>query len=292
MSSRRAAITLKKKLRHPRNKTVVRMPSYEDVRRDPVLYAHASRILHTESNPHNARALVRRHGTIDVLIHPPRLPLTSAEMDFVYELPTREQPHPAHQQRILRYEMIRFSITIIQPRLLRRLLVLLDHRSTKGRISRVARSLGAARVESVRDTVPASRRDLGSRWAHANMYQARLQEPVIEADCRKPSCVYPDVCENLGTDHGPLIKLYRKARALPGIKKVLIASGVRYDLAVKSPEYVKELASHHVGGYLKIAPEHTRPGPLSLMMKPGIGTYERFKELFDKFSKEAGKERT
>jgi uncharacterized radical SAM protein YgiQ len=276
--------------RHPRNKTAVRMPSYEDVRRDPVLYAHASRILHTESNPHNARALVQRHGTIDVLIHPPPLPLTTAEMDRIYELPYARVPHPAHATKIPAYEMIRFSITINRGCFGGcSFCSITEH---EGRIIQSRSEDSVLReVERVRDTVPGFTgviSDLGGPTA--NMYRLACKSRAIEAACRRPSCVYPDVCENLGTDHGPLIKLYRKARALPGVKKVLIASGVRYDLAVKSPEYVKELASHHVGGYLKIAPEHTRPGPLSLMMKPGIGTYERFKELFDKFSAQAGKE--
>jgi uncharacterized radical SAM protein YgiQ len=122
------------------------------------------------------------------------------------------------------------------------------------------------------------------------MYRLACKDEQIEAACRKPSCVYPGICPNLNTDHTPLIKLYRRARALPGIKKIFIASGLRYDLAVESPEYVKELVTHHVGGYLKIAPEHTEQGPLSKMMKPGMGTYDRFKEMFDKYSKEAGKE--
>ena len=112
----------------------------------------------------------------------------------------------------------------------------------------------------------------------------------IEAACRRPSCVFPGICSNLNTDHSSLTALYRKARELPGVKKVLVASGLRYDLAVEDPEYVKELVTHHVGGYLKIAPEHTESGPLDKMMKPGIGTYDRFKEMFDQFSKEAGKE--
>jgi hypothetical protein len=123
----------------------------------------------------------------------------------------------------------------------------------------------------------------------ANMYRIGCKSPAIEAACRKPSCVYPGICPNLNTDHAPLIQMYRKARALKGVKKILIASGLRYDLAVKSPEYIQELATHHVGGYLKIAPEHTEGGPLSMMMKPGIGAFDRFKQLFDKFSAEAGK---
>ena len=122
------------------------------------------------------------------------------------------------------------------------------------------------------------------------MYRLACKSRKIEAACRLPSCVYPGICSNLNTDHTPLVKLYRRARALPGIKRVMIASGVRYDLAVESPEYVRELVTHHVGGYLKIAPEHISEGPLSKMMKPGIGTYDRFKELFDRYSKEAGKE--
>jgi uncharacterized radical SAM protein YgiQ len=122
------------------------------------------------------------------------------------------------------------------------------------------------------------------------MYRLACKSREIEAACRKPSCVFPDVCPNLNTNHAPLIQLYRKARAIPGIKKITIGSGVRYDLAVHSPEYVKELVTHHVGGYLKIAPEHVSEGPLSMMMKPGIGTYDRFKALFDRYSREAGKE--
>jgi uncharacterized radical SAM protein YgiQ len=130
--------------------------------------------------------------------------------------------------------------------------------------------------------------DLGGPTA--NMYRLACKSREIESACRRPSCVYPGICPNLDTDHAPLIRLYRRARELPGVKKVLIASGVRYDLATESPEYVKELAQHHVGGYLKIAPEAIAEGPLSKMMKPGVGTYDRFKTLFDKYSKEAGKE--
>ena len=122
------------------------------------------------------------------------------------------------------------------------------------------------------------------------MYRLACKDPEIEASCRRLSCVFPGICKNLNTDHGPLIQLYRKARAIKGVKRILIGSGVRYDLAVRSPEYVKELVTHHVGGYLKIAPEHTEPGPLAHMMKPSIESYDTFQALFDKFSKEAGKE--
>jgi uncharacterized radical SAM protein YgiQ len=274
-----------------REHSVIRLPSFEQVADDAILYAHASRILHLEANPGNARALVQRHGDVDVWLNPPPIPLTTKEMDAIYELPYQRVPHPAYgKAKIPAYEMIRFSIAI------QRgcfggctFCSITEH---EGRIiqSRSEDSI-IREVEAVRDKVPGFTgvvSDLGGPTA--NMYRLACKSREIEAACRKPSCVYPGICPNLNTDHSPLIRLYRRARALPGIKKILIGSGVRYDLAVESPEYVKELAQHHVGGYLKIAPEAIAEGPLSKMMKPGIGTYDRFKALFDKYSKEAGKE--
>jgi uncharacterized radical SAM protein YgiQ len=274
-----------------RARSVIRMPSFDAVRTDAVLYAHASRILHLESNPGNARALVQRHGDVDVWLNPPPLPLTMKEMDAIYELPYRRVPHPFYgKAKIPAYEMIRFSIAI------QRgcfggctFCSITEH---EGRIiqNRSENSI-IKEIETVRDTVPGFTgviSDLGGPTA--NMYRLACKSREIESACRRPSCVFPGICPNLNTDHMPLIKLYRRARTLPGIKKVLIGSGVRYDLAVESPEYVKELVQHHVGGYLKIAPEAIGEGPLSKMMKPGVGTYYRFKELFEKYSKEAGKE--
>jgi uncharacterized radical SAM protein YgiQ len=274
-----------------RERSVIRMPDYGQVADDPVLYAHASRILHMEANPHNARPLVQRHGDVDVWINPPPIPLTTPEMDALYEFPYQRRPHPAYgNAEIPAYKMIRFSISI------QRgcfggcsFCSITEH---EGRIIQNRSEDSVLReIETIRDTVPGFTgviSDLGGPTA--NMYRIACKSREIEAACRLPSCVFPQVCENLNTDHTPLIDLYRKARAIPGVKKILIASGVRYDLAIESPEYVKELAQHHVGGYLKIAPEHVREGPLSKMMKPGVGTYYRFKELFDRYSKEAGKE--
>jgi uncharacterized radical SAM protein YgiQ len=274
-----------------RERSVIRMPAYDQVATDPVLYAHASRILHLESNPGNARALVQRHGDIDVWLNPPPVPLTTSEMDWVYEKPYARQPHPFYgDANIPAYKMIRFSISI------QRgcfggctFCSITEH---EGRIIQSRSENSVIReIEAIRDNVPGFTgviSDLGGPTA--NMYRLACKSREIETACRRPSCVFPAVCPNLNTDHTPLIKLYRRARALPGVKKVLIASGVRYDLAIESPEYVKELAQHHVGGYLKIAPEALSDGPLSKMMKPGIGAYHRFKELFDKYSKEAGKE--
>jgi uncharacterized radical SAM protein YgiQ len=274
-----------------RERSYIRLPSFEQVRDDPVLYAHASRILHMESNPGNARALAQRHGSQDVWLNPPPIPLTSPEMDQIYELPYQRRPHPFYGDvKIPAYEMIRFSVTI------QRgcfggctFCSITEH---EGRIIQ-NRSEGSIlrEIETIRDDVPGFTgviSDLGGPTA--NMYRLACKSREIESACRRPSCVYPGVCPNLNTDHAPLIKLYQKARALPGVKKVLIASGVRYDLAIESPEYVKELAQHHTGGYLKIAPEAIGEGPLSKMMKPGVGTYYRFKQLFDRYSQAAGKE--
>ena len=274
-----------------RARSVIRLPSYEKVRNDPVLYAHASRVLHLETNPGNARALVQAHGRQELWLNPPAEPLTTPEMDYVFGLPYARVPHPAYgDARIPAYEMIRFSVNIMRGCFGGcTFCSITEH---EGRIiqSRSEESI-LEEVEKIRDTVPGFTgviSDLGGPTA--NMYRLACKSKEIEAACRRPSCVYPGICKNLNTDHSSLTRLYRKTRALPGIKKVLIASGLRYDLAVEDPEYVKELVTHHVGGYLKIAPEHTERGPLDKMMKPGIGSYERFRELFEKYSKEAGKE--
>ncbi len=282
----------------PRERTVIRLPSFEQVRADPVLYAHASRVLHLETNPGNARALVQAHGEApgarDVWINPPPLPLSTAEMDWVFDLPYARAPHPAYggadgPNKIPAWEMIRFSINIMRGCFGGcTFCSITEH---EGRIiqSRSEESI-VREVEAIRDRVKEFTgviSDLGGPTA--NMYRIGCKSARIESACRKPSCVYPRICQNLVTDHGPLVRLYRRVRAMPGIKKVLIGSGLRYDLALESPEYIRELVTHHVGGYLKIAPEHTESGPLSMMMKPGIGAYDRFKQLFDKYSAAAGK---
>jgi len=274
-----------------RDKTVIRLPSFEKVRNDKALYAHTSRVLHLETNPGNARALVQSHAGRDLWLNPPPVPLTTAEMDYVFGLPYARVPHPAYENRkIPAYEMIRFSVNIMRGCFGGcTFCSITEH---EGRIiqNRSQESI-LNEIEAIRDKVPGFTgviSDLGGPTA--NMYRIACRTREIEAACRKPSCVYPGICPNLDTDHSALTRLYREARRLPGVKKVLIASGLRYDLAVEDPEYVRELVTHHVGGYLKIAPEHTEDGPLSKMMKPGIGSYDRFRELFEKFSREAGKE--
>lgn len=275
----------------PRDKTVIRLPDFEQVKSDPVLYAHANRILHLETNPHNARALVQRHGDIDVWLNPPPIPLTMEEMDYIFDLPYARLPHPSYgNARIPAYDMIKLSVNIMRGCFGGcTFCSITEH---EGRIiqNRSEASI-LGEIKKIRDTEPSFTgviSDLGGPTA--NMYRLHCKDDAIEKNCRKPSCVYPDICDNLLTDHSHLTQLYRKARDIKGVKKILIASGLRYDLAVKDPEYVKELVTHHVGGYLKIAPEHSETNVLSKMMKPGMGTYDTFKQMFDKYSREAGKE--
>ncbi len=270
--------------------TVVRLPSYEQVAADPETYARASRVLHRESNPGNARPLVQRHGDRELWVTQPPIPLTTEEMDAVYELPYARGPHPAYgDAKIPAWEMIRFSVTIMRGCFGGCTFCSITEHEGRVIQNRSEKSV-LNEIEAIRDKTPGFTgviSDIGGPTA--NMYRMACKDPKIEASCRRLSCVYPGICPNLDTSHEALISLYRKARELPGIKKVHVASGVRYDLAVKSPTYVKELVAHHVGGYLKIAPEHVEEGPLSKMMKPGVGAYDRFKQLFDAAAQQAGK---
>jgi|TARA_B100002003_G_scaffold251936_1_gene299093 uncharacterized radical SAM protein YgiQ len=273
------------------NPDLVVLPPYEAVMEDRVLYAHASRILHRETNPGNARFLAQAHGDRYVWLNPPATPLTTREMDWVFRLPFQRVPHPSYGDApIPAYEMIRFSVNIMRGCFGGcTFCSITEH---EGRIiqSRSEESI-LEEIEEIRDKTPGFTgviSDLGGPTA--NMWRLGCKEKKTEASCRRPSCIYPGICRNLDTDQTPLISLYRNARNIEGVKKVLIASGLRYDLAVETPAYVEELVKEHVGGYLKIAPEHTQAGPLSKMMKPGMATYQRFKELFDRYSGEAGKE--
>ena len=272
------------------SRDVIRLPSFEAVKDDPVLYAHAARVMHKETNPHNALALIQAHGDREVWFNPPPIPLSTPELDWVFEQPYQRRPHPVYgNAKIPALEMIQHSVNIMRGCFGGcTFCSITEH---EGRIIQNRSEDSIVReIEKIRDTSPNFTgviSDLGGPTA--NMWRLACKSEEIESKCRKLSCVFPGICKNLNTDQTPLIHLYRRARAIPGIKKVLIASGLRYDIAVETPEYVKELVTHHVGGYLKIAPEHTEEGPLDQMMKPGIGTYDRFKHLFDKYSKAAGK---
>ncbi|MCP3697100.1 MAG: YgiQ family radical SAM protein, partial [Aliivibrio sp.] len=275
---------------HDSKTTAIRIPPYEKLNGDRILYAHASRIMHLETNPYSGRALIQRHGDRELWVNQAPIPLTTEEMDFVFDLPYARVPHPMYgKAKIPAYDMIKTSVNIMRGcfggcsfcSITEHEGRIIQNRSKKSIINE---------LEEIRDKVPGftgTISDLGGPTA--NMYRLGCSIPKAEATCRRPSCVFPKICDKLNTDHVHTIDLYREARKVKGINKVLIASGVRYDLAIESPEYVRELVTHHVGGYLKIAPEHTEKGPLDLMMKPGMGTYDRFKSMFEKYSQEAGK---
>jgi len=270
--------------------TYIRLPPFHKVKNDPALYAHASRVLHQESNPHNAKVLVQKHGSLEVWVNTPPIPLTTEEMDAVFDLPYQRRPHPSYgDARIPAYDMIKTSVNIMRGCFGGcTFCSITEH---EGRIiqSRSEESI-LREIEKIRDQVPGftgTISDLGGPTA--NMYKLNCKSDEIQKNCKRLSCVYPTICKHLETDHSPTTQLYRKARAIPGVKRVAIASGLRYDLALKDPEYVEELVTHHVGGYLKIAPEHSESKTLSKMMKPSISAYDEFKAMFDKFSAKAGK---
>ncbi|HWV16827.1 MAG TPA: YgiQ family radical SAM protein [Cellvibrio sp.] len=272
------------------DKVYVRLPNFEKVRNDPILYAHASRVLHQEANPYNARPLVQKHGNREVWVNPPPIPLQTDELDGVFDLPYQRVPHPSYgDAKIPAYDMIKTSVNIMRGCFGGcTFCSITEH---EGRIIQSRSQESVLReIENIRDKVPGFTghiSDLGGPTA--NMYHLTCKDLPTLSKCRRLSCVYPTICKNLITDHKHTTALYRAARKLKGINRISIASGLRYDLAVRDPEYVKELVTHHVGGYLKIAPEHTEESPLSMMMKPKMSSYYDFKKMFDQFSREAGK---
>jgi uncharacterized radical SAM protein YgiQ len=266
----------------------VRLPSYEEVKADKRAFVDATRLIHINTNPHNARTLVQFHERQAVVVNPPALPLNEADMDRIYDLPYTRRPHPSYREPIPAFEMIKDSVTIMrgcfggctfcsitahQGRII-------QSRSQESVVQEVRKMAADPEFAGVIS-------DIGGPTA--NMYQMRCTRPDVEAKCKRLSCVHPSICKLLGTDHGPLIELMRRARTEPGIRKVLVASGVRMDLAQRSPEYLRELAAHHVGGRLKVAPEHTDPTVLGLMKKPDIDDFGGFVQAFEKASKAAGK---
>ncbi|WP_084127910.1 YgiQ family radical SAM protein [Cellvibrio mixtus] len=272
-------------------KVYVRLPSFDKVRKDPILYAHASRVLHQEANPFNARPMIQKHENREVWINPPPIPLETDELDGVFDLPYARIPHPVYgKQKIPAYDMIKTSVNIMRGCFGGcTFCSITEH---EGRIiqSRSQESI-LKEIEDIRDKVPGFTghiSDLGGPTA--NMYRLTCKDMPTLSKCRRLSCVHPTICKNLTTSHKHTTNLYREARKIRGVHTISIASGLRYDLAVQDPEYVKELVTHHVGGYLKIAPEHTEDNVLAQMMKPKMTSYYEFKRMFDKFSKEAGKE--
>jgi uncharacterized radical SAM protein YgiQ len=272
----------------PTEDTIV-LPSYEDVAADKRAFAEMTRIAHLETNPYNARRLVQYHGREAVVVNPPAMPLSEAEMDHVYGLPYTRRPHPSYgTQQIPAFEVVKDSIQIMRGCFggctfcsitahEGRIIQSRSPQSVLAEIRRMAEEPGFSGVVS----------DLGGPTA--NMYRMNCTRPDVRRKCRRLSCLHPIVCKLLGTDHGPLVALLESSRKEPGVKKVFVASGVRMDLAQKSPEYMESLVRHHVGGHLKVAPEHSDPEVLRLMKKPPIEDFESFARQFGSLSRHAGK---
>ncbi|MFN4261073.1 MAG: YgiQ family radical SAM protein [Gemmataceae bacterium] len=268
--------------------TYIHLPAYEAVNSDKHAFAEATRIIHINTNPLNAQTLVQFHDRQAVVVNPPALPLDEAEMDRIYDLPYTRRPHPSYTEPIPAYEMIKDSVTIMrgcfggctfcsitahQGRII-------QSRSPDSVLREVRKMAADPDFNGVVS-------DIGGPTA--NMYQMRCTRPDVEAKCKRLSCVHPTICKLLGTDHGPLIALMRRARVEPGIRKVLVASGVRMDLAQLSPQYLRELTAHHVGGHLKVAPEHTDPEVLRRMKKPENDNFMSFAAAFAKATQQVGK---
>jgi uncharacterized radical SAM protein YgiQ len=266
----------------------IELPSYEDVKSDKHAFAEATRVIHINTNPLNAKTLVQFHGREAVVVNPPALPLTDTEMDAIYDLPYTRRPHPGYTEPIPAHEMIKDSVTLMRGCFGG--CTFCSITAHQGRIvqSRSQQSvLNEVRKMAADPEFKGIISDIGGPTA--NMYQMRCTRPEVEAKCKRLSCIHPTICKLLGTDHGPLVELMRRARTEPGIRKVLVASGIRIDLAQLSPEYMRELTAHHVGGHLKVAPEHTDQGVLNVMKKPGIDNFETFADDFKEASNQAGK---
>jgi uncharacterized radical SAM protein YgiQ len=266
----------------------VLLPSYEAVKSDKTTFAEATRLIHVNTNPYNAQTLVQFHERQAVVVNPPELPISQAEMDHIYDLPYTRRPHPSYREPIPAFEIIKDSVTLMrgcfggctfcsitahQGRII-------QSRSQESVLKEVRKMAADPEFSGIVS-------DIGGPTA--NMYEMRCTRPEVESICKRLSCIHPTICKLLGTDHGPLVELMRRARSEPGIRKVLVASGVRMDLAQLSPEYMRELAAHHIGGHLKVAPEHTDPTVLGLMKKPTNDNFESFAADFKKASQEAGK---
>jgi len=272
----------------PKGDAIV-LPSYEEVKADKHRFARATKIIHQETNPLNARRLVQFHDRQAIVCNPPPLPINQDDMDRIYGLPYTRRPHPMYKgQKIPAYEVVKDSVT-----LMRGCFGGCTFCSITAHQGRIIQSRSA---ESVLDELRRMGRDpdfsgvvsdIGGPTA--NMYEMKCSRPEVEAICKRLSCVHPKVCKLLGTDHGPLIDLMRRSREVPGIETVYVASGIRMDLAQKSPEYMAELAAHHVGGHLKVAPEHTDANVLRVMKKPDSGDFQGFAQAFQQASTKAGK---
>jgi len=264
------------------------IPSFEAVSTDKLAFAEATKMIHNETNPWNARRLIQWHDRQAVVANPPAIPISQEAMDAIYDLPFTRRAHPSYTETIPANEMIKDSVTIMRG--------CFGGCTFCSITTHQGRTIQSRSKDSVLKEVQKMTKesdfkgvisDIGGPTA--NMYEMKCSKPEVEAVCRRQSCVHPTICKLLGTDHGPLVELMKDVRETPGVRKVFVASGIRMDLARRSPEYMRDLVQHHVGGHLKVAPEHTDAGVLGLMRKPATDDFEKFSEVFMEESEKAGK---
>lgn len=266
------------------------LPSYEEVVASKEAFARMTKMAHLETNPYNARRLVQYHDREAVVINPPAFPLTEEEMDRVYGLPFQRRPHPLYgDEPIPAFEVVKHSVQIMRGcfggctfcSITAHEGRIIQSRSPQSIIQEIERLKQDPEFKGVIS-------DIGGPTA--NMYRMNCSRPEVREKCRRLSCIHPTICKLLNTSHGPLIELLKQVRHVQGIKKVYVASGIRMDLAQLSPAYMNHLVRYHVGGHLKVAPEHCDPDVLRLMKKPSIEDFERFAKKFHELSRAAGKE--
>ena len=270
--------------------------AHEDCLHDKMKQAKNFRHIEEESNRLHAHRILQRCGGQTIVVNPPYPPMTEQEIDASFDLPYTRLPHPKYKGKVIpAYEMIKFSVNI--------------HRGCFGGCSFCTISAHQGKFicsrskESILKEVKKITEmpdfkgylsDLGG--PSANMYAMKGKNPDICARCKKPSCIWPDICKNLNADHTPLLNLYKEVDRMPGIKKSFIGSGVRYDLLLHRYEeeklnraagqYTEELIARHVSGRLKVAPEHTQDRVLRLMRKPSFKLFEQFKRLFERINRQ------
>jgi uncharacterized radical SAM protein YgiQ len=264
------------------------LPTWEDLQQDPNRLLEATRLVEAEQSPFCGRRLVQFHGARALVVEPPALPLSEAALDVLYELPFTRLPHPSHTAPIPAFTMIRDSVTIVRGCAGGCSFCGLGLHQGKFIASRsegsVLRELGRLAAQpSFRGTVT----DLGG--PSANLYGCRNGGVDACRVCRRPSCLFPAICRHFTIAEEPALGVLRGARGVPGVKHVFVQSGIRMDVALRTPKYLRELTRHHVSGHLKVAPEHLEPGVLRRMRKPG-GVFVPFLEAFRKQSAAAGKQ--
>lgn len=271
--------------------------SHEDCLRDKRKQAENFRHIEEQSNMIHAQRLIQAVGDKYAVVNPPYPPMTTEELDASFDLPYTRQPHPKYKdKRIPAYEMIKYSVNI--------------HRGCFGGCAFCTISAHQGKFIACRSKQSILREvkqvmgmpgfkgyisDLGG--PSANMYGMRGRNLNACEKCKRPSCIHPQICPNLNTDHTALLDIYRSVDAIPGIKKSFIGSGVRYDLILHhskdeasnkaAMEYARELITKHVSGRLKVAPEHTSDNVLQLMRKPPFRQFDDFKHIFDRINREA-----